>query len=484
MPPTVLTSYAVPPQPPEPAGGSADLPAVRVRSARDLVAAVPHLLGYRPHESLVVVCVTDESVLGLVARVGLDDLAREVVEPPAGRERAVDRLVAAARRVGTTEIVAVVHTARDPRRIRRTVDPALAALELAGDVEPWIVTPEGYRGIDCSDPSCCPPRGRPLAELEHRAVNAALVLAGRAVAPSAEEAYRIVPASEARRSRAARAAARADRARAAVDAAAGALGGRSSGAAGSPPSSPSPMPARTPSSMPSSTRTDAARRASSGYDLWCDLVRHAARELRTAPPGGTDLPPARLGRLAVALAEVPVRDAVLLSTIPGADEVARRTARGAADLPGEAHARTPGDAGPGDAGPGDAGPGDEAFDVEAATARAIARIVDPRVAVRPDPGAVAAARVVLEQVVAHVPRRWHAAPLTLLGLLAWWQGDGGLAAHRLAAARAVDPAYRLAALFGGVLSAAVPPGWVRTREVARGADGGGRGLDAADPSVG
>ncbi len=406
MPPTVDTRYAVPPQQPG-AGSGAELSTVRARSARDILAAIPHLLGYRPRESLVAVCVTHQGVVGLVARVDIDDLMAAQ-----GVQGAADRLVGAARRVGTTEVVVSVHTAREPRTVRRLVEPVLGALALVGDVDPWLVTPGGYRGLDCTDVSCCPPQGHPPADLEHRAVNAALALTGRAVAASPDDAYRLPRAGEARRSRAARAATRAARARDVVEESV-------AGARGAAP------------------RDHAARSRTSGYDLWCDLVRHAARELDLAggARGETDLPPARLGRFAVALSDVAVRAAVLLSVIPGGDDVARRTA------------------------------GDRATsgwaEVETATARAIARVVDPRVAVLPDPRAVGAAQAVLEQVVAHVPRRWHAAPLTLLGLLAWWQGDGGLASHRVTAAAEVDPTYRLAGLLDGVLAAAVPPGWVR-----------------------
>lgn len=171
-----------------------------------------------------------------------------------------------------------------------------------------------------------------------------------------------------------------------------------------------------------------------GYGVWCDLLRQATAELRTCSAADVELPPARLGRLAVALADVRVRDAVLLSLVPGAREVADGTAGvGGAPVP---------------------------RDVEAATARAIARVVDPRVGVPPDAAAADAARLVLEQVVGGAPRRWHAPPLALLGFLAWWRGDGWLATRRVRESVAQDPGYRLAALVSGVLDAAVPPGWV------------------------
>ncbi|MCA5893873.1 DUF4192 domain-containing protein [Isoptericola sp. NEAU-Y5] len=438
MHPTVVAQFPDPhdPGPGAPPGGVE--PAVRVRTTRDLVAAVPALLGYRPQESLTVVCVTGAGTVGLVARVGLDDLAAERAASAGSHPPAAlgvrDRLVPAVRGVGTVTLVAVVHSARDRRAVRRVVAPVLDGLDAVCDVDPWHVAPTGYRGLDCEDPSCCPPDGHPTAGLEHGAVNAALVVAGRTVAPSWEEAHRIVRAPEALRSRAARAASRA--ARAAADRREDAGGGTGTDAVHGPPGS------------------RESRRRTAGLDLWHDLLRHAAVALRAEPGGTPELGPARLGRLAAALADVAVRDAVLLSLIPGADDVARRTAaRRPASPVGVARDESAG-----------AG-GAESGDVEVATARAIARVVDPRVAVAPDPGTAAAARAVLEQVVAHVPRRWHAPPLTLLGVLAWWQGDGGLAMRRTSAAIEADAQHRLAVLLRGVLAAAVPPGWVRARGV-------------------
>jgi hypothetical protein len=59
-----------------------------------------------------------------------------------------------------------------------------------------------------------------------------------------------------------------------------------------------------------------------------------------------------------------------------------------------------------------------------------------------------------------VPRRLQAAPLTLLALVAWWRGEGGLAGARVREALEIDADYRLAALLTDMLSAAIPPGWV------------------------
>jgi len=457
-----------------------DTPLV-LRSSRDLLAAVPYLLGFRPRECVVVVAVTGEGRVGLVARTPLPDLG----DPPGsaavggghsggathdgtdGAKGALDVVARAAARAGARLALVVVYTTAPPDLVRPRALAVAAALEelLAPtvDVEAWLVGPEGYRGLDCVDPACCPARGRPASELEHGEVGAAFVLAGRAIADSEQEAHRIRPLSPGVRDRVAKAAGRAERSRAAAHDVPPDLSGDESGV----PSRASSRDAVAGSARDASA--EAARGAARGrarrtagrsvgdapgrwraeaYGVWCDLVRQAATELRTTGAADVELPPARLGRLAVAPADVRVRDAVLLSLVPGAREAADRTA----GVGGDAAAR----------------------DVEAATARAIARVVDPRVGVPPDGASADAARLVLEQVVAGAPRRWHAPPLALLGFLAWWRGDGWLAARRVRESAGQDPSYRLAALVAGVLEAAVPPGWV----------GAGRGPVACGAEVG
>ncbi len=393
-------------------------PTIRLRSARDVLAAVPYLLGYRPAECVVVAGADADGRLPLLARSSLDDLC----EPDDG-ERVVRTLVARASDVGVRRAVVAVCTARTVSPgtpLRRGVDLLVAGLDAVADTDPWLVTPDGYLGLDCADPLCCPPGGRPLDDLTTGEVSAAFVLSGRAVAPTEADAFRIWRAPDAARTLAARAAGRWERA-------------GTQGAADA----------------------DAVRRwRREGLAAWQEARRHAATELRAGEaPHAVRLPPPLLGRVAAALADTAVRDAVLLTLVPGASEVARRTAAGE--------------------------PGHE---VAAATADAIARVVDPRVGLHPEEETVAPARVVLEAVVGHVPRRLQAPALTLLGLLAWWRGDGGLAGHRVQAALALDPGYRLAVLLRSVLTAALPPGWVR-RVAARAGDEDA-GPPTPDPGVG
>ncbi|MEL7974725.1 DUF4192 family protein [Isoptericola sp. F-RaC21] len=424
-----------------------------LRSSRDLLAAVPYLLGFRPRECVVVVAVTAEGQIGLVARTALAELADgSGAGGTAGMAADVDAVARAASRVGARLALVVLYTSAPPGRARAHAAAVVGALDesLAPtvDVEAWLVGPQGYRGLDCVDPACCPPQGRPVSELEHGEVGAAFVVAGRAIAASEEEAHRIRRPSDGVRDRVAKAAARAQRARAAASEEAAA------------PRVPEARAASGSAGRRGPGRADALGRwRAEAYEVWRDLVRQAAAELCERPATEVELAPARLGRLAVALADVPVRDAVLLSLVPGGREVADRTAGVVGPgTAGGGHGAGHG-TGLGADGGADGGAGD-GIDVEAATARAIARVVDPRVGVPPDAATADAARVVLEQLVGGAPRRWHAAPLALLGFLAWWRGDGWLAARRVRESARQDPGHRLAALLAGVLEAAVPPGWV------------------------
>ena len=383
--------------------GFASSPTIRLRSARDVLAAIPHLLGYRPAECVVVAGVTGRGRLGPLVHVTLADLPIA----GAGRRHTVAQRVGAA---GATSAVVGVYTERAEATVRALVDPLQADLEGAvGDVDAWLVTAEGFRGLDCADPACCPPAGHPRVDLESGAVGAAFVLSGSSVARTAEEAFDIPRAPRAARDLAGRAARRSERAGQAA-------------------------------------RSDAGTRREwehDGLSVWRDAVRHAAteRELATAEedtagevtvPGRVPLPPASLGRLAASLAATIVRDAVLMDIVAQA-------------CPADGGGRAPWEPGP---------------DLDQQAAEACGRLLDPSFAVFPGKVATSVVRAVLEATVAHAPRRLQPAPLTLLALVAWWRGEGGLAGARVRAALEIDDGYRLAVLVQDILAAGIPPGWV------------------------
>ena len=385
---------------------------VRVAGPEELLAYIPYRLGFEPVESVVVVSLSGpRQRVGLVARVDLDDLQPHRPGNPDRPDGAVTARWLAEHVVadGADRVVVVLYTATDTTvpsgAARRAVDALRARLErqLPG-TEVWLVTPTGFRALDCADPMCCPAGGRPLSMLKGSRVAAYMVLEGRTVAGTREERYALRAAPEAARTRARRAAARWTGAyRRLLDAPAG-----SPGALG--------------------------QWGAESLDLWRSAVRAAS----CAPPGEPfSLSPVDLGKIGAALADLPVRDAVLLSLVAGTEETAMRTARREVD-----------------------------GDTDKATGTVMARIVDPERGVPPDDGATRAAREVLEAVVAHVPRNRRAPAYLLLGLVAWWNGDGGLAAERVSDALGVDPGYRLALLLRAAIAGGVPPGWVRRERAA------------------
>ncbi|WP_170176992.1 DUF4192 domain-containing protein [Myceligenerans xiligouense] len=378
---------------------------VRVRGPQDLIAFVPFRLGYQPSESVVVVSVRGRrQTVGLVARLDLAAFDGRCTDGRPAAEAAAESLARVATRDGADRVVVVGYTgaalpaAGDAgARVRRAMEVTAARIEahLPG-TESWIVTPGGYRALDCTDPLCCPAEGRPVEDIVHSRIAATMVLAGRSVAPSRADRLRIARASpEARRS-----------------------AGRAAG------------------------RWVNARATAPGWvERSLEEWRVAVRRTGAAEPGEiVELEPAMLGRLAAAMEDRWVRDALLLWITANEettdDDAVLRTAQRRVDT-----------------------------ETDAAAARAMARIVDPAGATRPDDERVGAAVRVLEAVVAHVPRARQPAPLTLLGLVAWWGGDGAMASGRLDAALAIDGEYSLAGLVTTALDAGLPPGWVR-RETA------------------
>ncbi|WP_182111324.1 MULTISPECIES: DUF4192 family protein [unclassified Actinotalea] len=379
---------------------------IRTAEPRELLSLVPYQLGFRPTDSAVLVSLRgDRGRVGLVARVDLPDLVDPATGPGIARSL-VTHLVDD----GADRAVLVLYP-RGPRadaaaevRAARAHVLAAAAPRLQG-VECWVVGPTGYYAAGCADAACCPAEGRPLADLQSTEVGLHMVLAGAAVLASRAEVAQIPLAPAAARRSARRAAARWSRHAAdAVDPA----------------------------------ELVAWRRE--GMDLWRAELARAAGALAPAVRGGTaagaggsrGAPGPRLttvvaGRLQAVLADVRCRDGVLLSLVPDGGPVADGVLAG--------H---------------DEGVG-----------AALDAIVDPVAGVPPDPALLAGAVALLEQVAAHCPRRALAPPLTLLGVLAWWQGEGARAAVLLERVLEVEPSYRLAALLGEALAAGMPPGWLR-----------------------
>ncbi|WP_435198134.1 DUF4192 domain-containing protein [Janibacter sp. GS2] len=148
-----------------------------------------------------------------------------------------------------------------------------------------------------------------------------------------------------------------------------------------------------------------------------------------AAPRVADLGDAVLARVALSLTDVPWRDALMSVLCPGAMSVSG-PGDPQADLVRSATSRCPWATG--HPGPPSAAPGEAA-------------------------DAVLAVRARLVQLTALVPEHLMPPVLTLVAHLAWWSGDGTVAAVCLERALAIDPDHRLAALMSDLLSCGVRP---------------------------
>jgi hypothetical protein len=150
-------------------------PALRLNGPVDLLSAIPYLLGFHPHESLVIVGI-DGSRLVVTVRLDLADAC----------EQTLVHALTAIVRGGSTSTTAVVFTEQTkvPDQVERCFSGAAGQVGLTvSDV--LLVTGGRWRSLRCSDPACCPLLGRELPE-PSTAVHAAAVHAGLTALPSRE----------------------------------------------------------------------------------------------------------------------------------------------------------------------------------------------------------------------------------------------------------------------------------------------------------
>lgn len=153
---------------------------IRVDEAREVLAYVPHAMGFTPTRSVVALSLRPpRGRIGLVARVDLDDLAG-----PDGSlvARGVADHLSADGAGGVFLVAYVDGPVRQARRCE-AVHRALDMLEARLDVpvrDAWVVADDGYASLRCTDPLCCPEDGHSLALLGTTRIAAAMVVAGSA----------------------------------------------------------------------------------------------------------------------------------------------------------------------------------------------------------------------------------------------------------------------------------------------------------------
>ncbi len=155
-------------------------PIRQVRGPADLLTAVPYLLGFHPHESLVIIGLNDKRVI-VTARLDLTDLpdALDVTD-----SRVLADTMAAIERGEATAIVGAVFTddaTPNDAVARQLADQArTAGLDLLDTLR---VTHGRWRSLSCPDTSCCPPEGTPMPATPS-VLDAAATYAGLTALPS------------------------------------------------------------------------------------------------------------------------------------------------------------------------------------------------------------------------------------------------------------------------------------------------------------
>ena len=342
----------------------ADIPPLR-----EVVAHAWFTLGYPPSRSLVLVEMAPAEGgehPGFVARIDLP--------PPRYRRQAAEVLATVARRnhVDAALVLVVRDPVPGPRplrpdRMRPLVRDLRTVLSRADVSVLDVVLVDGgrYRSLLCHDVTCCPERGRDIGDLRTTRTAAGMVLLGRSLMEDESALVGDV--------------------------------------------TPDPWPADVPVPAEAETDTDEL------LGRWQELVA-----TQTAAVDADPLP-AEVAWLVPAMEDRNLRDALLVSLLPGGVRIARRFARGQVlGVP----------------------------DLGVAEAR------------RPDPTLFEAGRRLLAAVARGAPAGRRAEALALLAWMSWWQNDAVRARLLAALALSDHPAHRLAGLVDTLLLHGVPPSWL------------------------
>lgn len=165
-----------------------DTPTLRLRDPAGVVAAVPYLLGFEPHRSLVAVGVRDGAVAPVLR------LDWEPTDSSRTTRAALSRVDEILRRNECSHALLVAWTELDPaeldvrglRRALRLQAPSGSTADVSVPGVPvelldvLVVGPTRFRSVRCTDRACCPAQGSPRSESTHHPVAAEFVLTGRA----------------------------------------------------------------------------------------------------------------------------------------------------------------------------------------------------------------------------------------------------------------------------------------------------------------
>ena len=164
--------------------GTSGRPAFSIREPADVLAFIPHSLGFAPQESLVLLTM-DANRLGATLRLDLPSSSADY----SGYAASVTRLLSSDARADG--VLMALYTEAPWQRpdkppYRRLVARLGKALGDAGMPvrEGWLVSSLTWREYFCADVACCPWPGHPRGEISDSALSAELVYRGSAFAPT------------------------------------------------------------------------------------------------------------------------------------------------------------------------------------------------------------------------------------------------------------------------------------------------------------
>lgn len=168
----------------------AALPRFKLKTPSDIVDAVPYLLGFQPHDSLVVL-----SLRGERKRVGLT--ARVDLPPPELAAQCARDFVGYLTRDRAAYAIAAIYPPSDGRvhpSVQPLADALTEQLRRAGiePVEAVCVGDGRWWSLLCMNEACCPSEGTPIDAASTSACAAALTYAGIAVLGSRDELVRTI----------------------------------------------------------------------------------------------------------------------------------------------------------------------------------------------------------------------------------------------------------------------------------------------------
>ncbi len=341
----------------------------------ELIAALPALIGHTPHESMIVVGIGPGDHLVTVLRVDRRDLLQAQVATALGRGIAA-QLTRASARVA----VLVSYTDDDVRLACPAADALRPALDGAvEEVETWAVRRGRYFAPGCARESCCPAGGRVVPAVPPSVGAEPRVRAGRHESLSTEPDAAYLVDEPARR-RVARAGER----------------------------------------WAARREKDPAEWRRASLAMWFAAIDAIDDD------GFPDDPTS--GKIVAALQDRRVRDAALVSLIPGSRSLAPRVLGGGADRE---------------------------------VSEALRVLLSPGEGLPPERKTVEPAWDLCAWLAARSRSDAKAPMLTLCAVIAWWEGDEASCAELVRRAHASQPGYRLAGLLECTLLAGIDPGWRR-----------------------